>query len=324
MKKILLVLIAVVLSFSVLTFTACNNDDETTTIRFVVPDGSPGLAVAKLIDGGSKVGEEKIDIDVVMSNTIGAEVGGEKADIAIMPTNAAANIINKGGKYKIVATNIFGSLYLVGQGDSESFFLNDLLGKVVLCIGQKNTPQFVFEAILEDAGIEFEQGTDAVAGKVVISFVANGSAVIAGLSADKGAFGVMGEPEVTNAKDKGFNNLFDLQDRYAKVLGVEEIGYPQASLVIKTSLLESRPDFVEQLLVELEAGVEWLAVESNKLKINDVLKTAGSVTTFPVDSIERCNVDLKRASKIKNEIKNYLSSLFEVTLTDDAFYIPTK
>ncbi|HKL94239.1 MAG TPA: hypothetical protein VJZ69_03050, partial [Clostridia bacterium] len=264
-----------------------------------------------------------IDVAVVSAALIGAEVGGEKADIAIMPTNAAANVINKGGKYKIVATNIFGVLYLVGQGDKASFSLNDLPGTVVLSIGQKNTPQYVFEAILNDNHIAFDYGTTAVPGKVIINFVADGSAVIGGLKAGTADFGVLGEPAVTIAATKGYNNLYDLQKGYADTLGVEALGYPQASLVVKTSVLEARPDFIENLLVELESGVEWLNVESNKGTVTSILSNAGSVTTFPVDSIARCNVGLKRASAVKGDIKAFMTSCFNITLTDDAFYIPT-
>ncbi|HKL93894.1 MAG TPA: hypothetical protein VJZ69_01260, partial [Clostridia bacterium] len=291
MKKFLVVMLAVVMSFSIVAFTACNKTgEEVTTLRFAVPDGATALSVAKLVNDGSKVGEETIDVAVVSAALIGAEVGGEKADIAIMPTNAAANVINKGGKYKIVATNIFGVLYLVGQGDMASFSLNDLPGTVVLSIGQKNTPQYVFEAILNENHIAFDYGTTAVADKVIINFVADGSAVIGGLDAGTATFGVLGEPAVTNAAKKGYNNLFDLQQGYANTLGVEALGYPQASLVVKTSVLEARPDFIEKLLVELESGVEWLNVESNKGTVTSILSNAGSVTTFPVDSIARCNV----------------------------------
>ncbi|MDD4840081.1 MAG: hypothetical protein PHE93_05405 [Clostridia bacterium] len=323
MKKVFIIILASLLSLSVFVFTACDNNQEVTPLRFVMPDGSTALSVAKLVNDGCTIDGEKVEIEAVTANLIGTEVAGEKADIAIMPTNAAANIINQGGEYKIVATNSFGVLHLVGVGTPETFALNDLLGKVVVSIGQSNTPQFVFEAILEDAAIDIEYGTTAIEGKVVINFVADGSGVIGAMSAGTADFGVIGEPaaSVIGSKVNGVTKLFDLQEGYAHAIGVEETGFPQAALVIKTSLLEERPEFVEKLLVALEENIEWVNNDDNKAGLTSLLATIGSVTTFPSTSIAGCNIRLVRANSNKTEMQNYLSSLFGITLGDDAFYV---
>lgn len=323
MKRILSLLIAVVLVLTLFVFFGCNNKEDK-TIRIVLPDGTPALAVTKLIKDGAIVGDEKIQIDIVAPSLINAEVAKGDAEFAILPTNAAANIISKGGGYKIAATNIFGVLYVIGKNvTEETFDLNDLKGKVVSSIGLGNTPQFVFEAILEDAGIPFETSNTRKAGSVSINYVADGSAVLAALGTAVADFGLVGEPVATNAGKKEYQIAFDLQKGFSNLhlytSGYE--GYPQASLVVKSSFAKERSDFVSKIFSALQENATWVNNDLNKAEITNILASGGSAVAFPAESIARCNVGFVRASAIKEDIKTYLSALYNVTLTDDAFYL---
>jgi NitT/TauT family transport system substrate-binding protein len=320
MKKLILSLLIVTLLLSAALFAACNNGEET-EFRFALPDGTPVLSVAKLVNDGAIINGEKIKIEVVNPTNIGSEVAGERADLAILPTNAAANLIKQGAPYKIVASNIFGVLYIIGKSQGQITPL-DLVGKVVASIGQGNTPQFVLEAILDDAGIDYQTGTAAVAEKVVINYVADGTAVQALMQAEQADYGLLGEPAVTASFAKGYYEVYDLQEGYRVAMGKEETGYPQASLVVKNSLIESRPDFVEALLVALEENVDWIMDTDNQAGLTDLLATAGSASKYPPASVPRSYVDLKRAAVVKDDVKLFLSECFGITLTDEAFYLP--
>ncbi|NLZ24912.1 MAG: hypothetical protein GX891_00405, partial [Clostridiales bacterium] len=186
MKKRFLVFMVAILALSLMVFalSACNDDTkgDAEVLRFAVPDGTPALSVAGLIASGATVGGKKIELEIINPSLIGGEVLSEKADIAILPTNAAAQLYNRGAKYKLVTSNVFGVLYLIGKENPEGFTLDKLIGKRVSSIGQSNTPQFVFEKILKETfggDIIVNNSQSAVEGKIVINYVADGASAIA-------------------------------------------------------------------------------------------------------------------------------------------------
>ncbi|MDY5345331.1 MAG: hypothetical protein SPG87_02845 [Eubacteriales bacterium] len=319
-KKILVLIVAIVMIVAMVSvLAACGqNNSKESKLRVAMPDGTPLLAMASLMANKEKVGGYKLDFNVVPSNLIGSEITGEKADIAVMPTNAIVGLYKKGADYKIVTSNIFGVLYLIGNSD-DAFTLDKLKGKVIYSIGEKNTPQLVFEKILkEKLGDDVVVNSDqAVSGKVAMYYVTDGQQVIAALKQGKANYGVVGEPAATNAKGKGFSVLYDLQKGWGEVTGGEE-SYPQASLVIKASLAKDKT-FVKALVKALNGNLEYLANDENKAGLTELFKGYGSSVTFPAASVEKSNVGVKWAIDIKSEIESYLS-VFGIKAPNSDFY----
>lgn len=319
-KKILVLIVAIVMIVAMVSvLAACGqNNSKESKLRVAMPDGTPLLAMASLMANKEKVGGYKLDFNVVPSNLIGSEITGEKADIAVMPTNAIVGLYKKGADYKIVTSNIFGVLYLIGNSD-DAFTLDKLKGKVIYSIGEKNTPQLVFEKILkEKLGDDVVVNSDqAVSGKVAMYYVTDGQQVIAALKQGKANYGVVGEPAATNAKGKGFSVLYDLQKGWGEVTGGEE-SYPQASLVIKASLAKDKT-FVKALVKALNGNLEYLANDENKAGLTELFKGYGSSVTFPAASVEKSNVGVKWAIDIKSEIESYLS-VFGIKALNSDFY----
>ena len=121
--KILTIVLVIVLAATVFAFAGCNNTETDNTLRIALPDGTPCLAMANLFDGDKNLEGYKLDMNVVSANLIGNEVLSGKADIAIMPTNAFAQLYNKGVDYQIITSNIFGVLYIIGNPET-AFDLN--------------------------------------------------------------------------------------------------------------------------------------------------------------------------------------------------------
>ena len=320
-KKILVLIVAIVMIVAMVSvLAACGNNESGSdkTLRVALPDGTPLLAMASLMANKEKVGGYKLDFNVVPSNLIGSEITGEKADIAVMPTNAIVGLYKKGADYKIVTSNIFGVLYLIGNSD-DAFTLDKLKGKVIYSIGEKNTPQLVFEKILkEKLGDDIVVNSDkAVSGKVAMYYVTDGQQVIAALKQGKANYGIVGEPAATNAKGKGLSVLYDLQKGWGEVTGGEE-SYPQASLAIKASLATNKK-FVKALVEALNGNIEYLANNENKAGLTELFKGYGSSVTFPAASVEKSNVGVKWAIDIKSEIESYLS-VFGIKAPNSDFY----
>ena len=167
MKKIASLVVATILVFTLLAFVACNPDNPVNpdnnsdggnqskgNLRFVMPDGTPALASLSLL-GETDIGGYTVNGSIIAATAIQTEIGGEKADLIIAPTNAGANLINKGADYKLVSVMVEGSLYLIGSpskvGANTTITLDDLKGKKIASIGQGNTPDKVFKYIINFA-----------------------------------------------------------------------------------------------------------------------------------------------------------------------------
>lgn len=328
MKKRFLVLMVAILALSLMVFalSACNDDTkgDAEVLRFAVPDGTPALSVAGLIASGATVGGKKIELEIINPSLIGGEVLSEKADIAILPTNAAAQLYNRGAKYKLVTSNVFGVLYLIGKENPEGFMLDKLIGKRVSSIGQSNTPQFVFEKILKETfggDIIVNNSQSAVEGKIVINYVADGASAIAAVNTGNADYAIVGEPAVTNAEKAGFKPLYDLQAGWAQVTG-KDGGYPQASMIVKEKYANDAA-FIEALVKALEDGLDYINNEANRTGLTELLSTKGSTTAFPKQSIDNCNIKVIKAKDVKDAIESYLSEFLPNALDklpDNGFY----
>lgn len=315
--KILTIVLVIVLAATVFAFAGCNNTDTDNSLRIAMPDGTPCLAMANLFDGNKNLAGYKLDMNVVGANLIGNEILSGKADIAIMPTNAFAQLYNKGVDYQIITSNIFGVLYIIGNPET-AFELSNLTGKVVSSIGKTNTPEYVFKKILDYYQIPYVESAEAVEGKVAISYVDDGSQAIQAVKTGDAQYAIVGEPAVTNAASKGLVNHYDLQEGWSIATGGSS-KYPQASLVMKSSLAKDKK-FVTALVEKLYENLEYLKDEENLANLTSLFAKYGSATTFPAASIANCNVDVKWAYDIKDEMKTYLGE-FGITLKDDnCFY----
>lgn len=315
--KILTIVLVIVLAATVFAFAGCNNTDTDNSLRIAMPDGTPCLAMANLFDGNKNLAGYKLDMNVVGATLIGNEVLSGKADIAIMPTNAFAQLYNKGVDYQIITSNIFGVLYIIGNPET-AFELSNLTGKVVSSIGKTNTPEYVFKKILDYYQIPYVESAEAVEGKVAISYVDDGSQAIQAVKTGDAQYAIVGEPAVTNAASKGLVNHYDLQEGWSIATGGSS-KYPQASLVMKSSLAKDKK-FVTALVEKLYENLEYLKDEENLANLTSLFAEYGSATTFPAASIANCNVDVKWAYDIKDEMKTYLGE-FGITLKDDnCFY----
>lgn len=81
----------------------------TATAKVYVPDGSPVLSIAKLINDGFN----GATFNIVAANQIDNAIVQGLADIAVMPLTSAANLYNKEAAIKMLAVVTSGSLYML-------------------------------------------------------------------------------------------------------------------------------------------------------------------------------------------------------------------
>lgn len=307
MKKVLVVLLMLVIAVTAVGLFGCENTPKT-AVKVVVPDGAPALAVVSLFDK-TELGGREISFEVVPADTIVQKVSSGAADVAIMPTNAAANLYNKGVDIKLVSTEVQGILYMVGTSTITDY--NQLKGKVVYSIGQNNTPEFAFKYLLTNNGISADDivdGTTATEGKITIAYKADGSEIIPLLVQGKADFAILGEPAATNAKAKK-NTLvtaLDLQAEWAKLN--DSTSYPQASLIVSGTLAKDKT-FIKALTDAVKANDQWIVDNSDK--VGELMKAKGSTLTvnFTQALIESCNIKTVLAKDAQAAVNAYFTVL---------------
>lgn len=312
-KKLTAVMLLVALVLSIGLLTACNKDNKKgngndVTLTFAAPEGTPALAIARLITDNKSISGKNVNYKIVNPSNIAKEMQAGLSDLVIMPVNAGAMLINKGADYKLVSVAVDGSLYLVGKSETaKTLTIDDIKGKKIACIGQQGVPGLVFRYILKANNISIVDSPEKVTeNSVYVQYAGDGLQAKTAVENGSVDYAVVGEPAATTFKKFGFNAQMDLQAEYKKVSGKET--YPQAGIFVKSSLA-SDAAFMDALFAALKASKEW--VKNNPQSVNDFMKAnAYESAAFPAPSIAKCNVNAEKlTAEKKAEILAFLKNL---------------
>lgn len=313
-KKITAVMLFFVLVLSLGLFSACNkanknNGNDVTNYTFSAPEGTPALAIARLMVDNKTVAGKNINYKIVNPSNIAKEMSSEKSDLIIMPVNAGATLISKGADFKLVGVAVDGSLYLVGKSDvAKNLSIDDIKGKRIACIGQQGTPGLVFRYVLKENNIDIVDSAEKLnAENVFVTYVGDGTLAKTAIENGSVDFAVVGEPAATTFKAKfGYRAQMNLQTEYKKVSG--EDTYPQAGIFVKTEIATDET-FMNELFSALKLSKDW--VLANPDNVTDFMKSnAYESAAFPAPSIKNCNIVAERLTdEKKKEIIAFLKNL---------------
>lgn len=312
-KKLTAVMLLVALVLSIGLLTACNKGNNKgngndVTLTFAAPEGTPALAIARLITDNKSISGKNVNYKIVNPSNIAKEMQAGLSDLVIMPVNAGATLINKGADYKLVSVAVDGSLYLVGKSETATTLtIDEIRGKRIACIGQQGVPGLVFRYILKENNINIVDDVKNLNDtSVYVQYAGDGLQAKTSVENKSVDYAVVGEPAATTFKTKGFNAQMDLQAEYKKVSGKET--YPQAGIFVKSSLA-SDAAFMDALFAALKASKEW--VKNNPQSVNDFMKAnAYESAAFPTPSIAKCNVNAEKlTAEKKAEVLAFLKNL---------------
>lgn len=329
MKKFLSIMLVAALAVTALALVGCDNPEQPQEgYTFVIPDGAPALGAVSVLND---VPDGIKSVEIVPSNTISQRA--VQSDIAIVPANLAANLYNKGQDVKLVGTVTHGNLFVLGTTNSVKA-LADLEGKLVYSIGQNSVPDYVFRTLLEEAELDVVQGDAEQEGKVTINYKNDGSEVMQQLVAakkeGKDVVGVLAEPAVTNAKEKGkMVELFNLQSLWQAHTGADATGYAQAVLIVKGDVAKDKA-FMDRLIAAFEGNGAFVAEHSGEVAgiIAKVYpQSSFAAQTFTAETLERCNCAFTRGAACKAEFETMAGAIMQINaqaiggkLPDAAFY----
>ena len=320
-KKVLCAIFSVLFIFAL----GCNSVDnsaenETKTLTFVAPDGAPALSIAKFIKEGESFGmNANVNYSVVSANNIGGFMQQGKADLMIIPVNAASKLYkaNASDPYKMVAVITHGNLYIMSSDNTQS--LSDLKGKVIGVIGQGLVPDLTFRAVLADNGLldDVVVGETPTEGKITVRYFNQAPDMIPLLKQNKLSVGLLPEPACTNltkvASSVEWTRL-DLQELYDSELKA----YPQAVLMVKTSVYNQFKTQIDGMKSYFDANVTWVK-ENTELAVNAINGALPEGVTpslvaqnINATVVDNCKIYFEASSLAKNSVQIYINKIIAI------------
>ena len=164
--------------------------------------------------------------------------------------------------------------------------------------------------------------------EVSIKYYQDGSALLPMLIAGSETIGLLPEPAATVLENRTQGTTWyrlDLQELYDGTAKA----YPQAVLMIKSSLLSAYPNLVESIVSKIEDNVSWVkdntadAVNSIKSKYADSTLNANNLTGTCIDN---CKIYSQSSANAKQSVNKYINDIRAIdqasanTVGDDFFY----
>ncbi|WP_093372513.1 ABC transporter substrate-binding protein [Tindallia magadiensis] len=343
MKKVLMIVLIMVLTIT--SFAACSNnkqaaeDQEKATgiqeeaaekpeeaeqisVKVAAPTGAPTLSMIRMFKEQPSFGDHvNIQYESVQSPDLMASrlLSGE-VDIAVVPTNLAASLYHRGADFQLVASSVWGVLYMVGNEEIDQW--EDLKGKDIHTLGRGLTPDIILRYVLSGNGIDPDQDVN-------LHYMGGATELAPAFTAGQIDLAVIPEPALTNIlmNREDAVVLYNLQEEWSR-LNEGYSSYPQASLIISRDLIDNQRAFVDAFLEEYESSIDWL-FENRELagEYSEELEV-GMRKGAVVQGLERMNIEYQHASEAKPSIEAYIRVLLEAAPDtvggkelDDNFYM---
>ncbi|MEQ8198950.1 MAG: PhnD/SsuA/transferrin family substrate-binding protein [Clostridiaceae bacterium] len=308
MKKVTTVIMAVI--FTLAIAVSCGNKNKVTpsepvTLKVVVPDGITAISISKLLKETKEL-DKNINIEYSIEKTtdsLTAKIISKEADIAIVPSNFAAQAYNKNLGYKIAATGTWGSFYAVSEEKLNN--ISELKGKELTTIGKGLTPDIVLRYVLKQNGLEADKD-------VKVNYLGGATELAPNYISGKTKIAVVPEPVLSTILNKkpAANILLDLNEEWKK-LNSSENGYPQSSLIIKSTVAENYSSSIDKFINLYKESADW--VNTNPDKLADYVQELGigvDKTILP-QVLKRANIKFVSAADSRKDYDIYFKVLLE-------------
>lgn len=312
MKRIVAMITAAVMLFSLAAFAACSKKQDDTKIRIAALKGPTGMGMVKLAD---KQNYPNYTVSIEASpDALNPRIISGEVDVAAVPVNLASVLYNKlDGDISVLAVSTLGVLYVVEAG-SEVNSVADLAGKTVYATGQGATPEYILNYLLDKNG---------VAGSVEVNYVGEHAALATMLADGSAEIGMLPEPNVTSTL-AGNDNLriaLNLTEEWNKVCSTELV---QGVVIARKSFVNEHPEAIEQFLREYEKSSAF--VNENIDEAAKLIVDAGILGNVEIakKAIPNCNISFSKGEAMHKAVEGMLTVLFEANPKSIGGKLPDK
>lgn len=312
MKRIVAMITAAVMLFSLAAFAACSKKQDDTEIRIAALKGPTGMGMVKLAD---KQNYPNYAVSIEASpDALNPRIISGEVDVAAVPVNLASVLYNKlDGDISVLAVSTLGVLYVVEAG-SEVNSVADLAGKTVYATGQGATPEYILNYLLDKNG---------VAGSVEVNYVGEHAALATMLADGSAEIGMLPEPNVTSTL-AGNDNLriaLNLTEEWNKVCSTELV---QGVVIARKSFVNEHPEAIEQFLREYEKSSAF--VNENIDEAAKLIVDVGILGNVEIakKAIPNCNISFSKGEAMHKAVEGMLAVLFEANPKSIGGKLPDK
>ncbi len=339
MKKVLSIFSLILALVFVMGLTACSGDSDTTSsapstdassnvdaytpvdITVACMTGPTGVGMAKLMaDAEAKTTANNYTFTVASAATeINTKFLNGEIKIASVPTNVAATLYNKTqGKVRMLAVNTYGVLSILEKGNSIKS-IADLRGKTIYSTGKGQNPEFIFNHILRENGLDPEKD-------VTINFVSS-EELVAKLISGEAEIGLAPEPAATTVmvKNAELNRVLSINDEWSKVSDTQLM---MGCVIALDSYVQANPKAVAKFLEEYSASIEFAKTNVDQVAKHCATYKITASEAIAKKAIPTCNLCYITGTDMKTNVNGYLNVLFTADPTsiggampgDDLYY----
>ncbi len=312
MKRIVAMITAAVMLFSLAAFAACSKKQDDTEIRIAALKGPTGMGMVKLAD---KQNYPNYTVSIEASpDALNPRIISGEVDVAAVPVNLASVLYNNlDGDISVLAVSTLGVLYVVEAG-SEVNSVADLAGKTVYATGQGATPEYILNYLLDKNG---------VAGSVEVNYVGEHAALATMLANGSAEIGMLPEPNVTStlAGNDDLRIALNLTEEWNKVCSTELV---QGVVIARKSFVNEHPEAIEQFLREYEKSSAF--VNENIDEAAKLIVDAGILGNVEIakKAIPNCNISFSKGEAMHKAVEGMLAVLFEANPKSIGGKLPDK
>lgn len=312
MKRIVAMITAAVMLFSLAAFAACSKKQDDTEIRIAALKGPTGMGMVKLAD---KQNYPNYTVSIEASpDALNPRIISGEVDVAAVPVNLASVLYNKlDGDISVLAVSTLGVIYVVEAG-SEVNSVADLAGKTVYATGQGATPEYILNYLLDKNG---------VAGSVEVNYVGEHAALATMLADGSAEIGMLPEPNVTStlAENDNLRIALNLTEEWNKVCSTELV---QGVVIARKSFVNEHPEAIEQFLREYEKSSAF--VNENIDEAAKFIVDAGILGNVEIakKAIPNCNISFSKGEAMHKAVEGMLAVLFEANPKSIGGKLPDK
>ena len=284
--------------------------------RVAALKGPTAIGMVKMMDTyKGQPGIYTFDLYTGADEIVPLLVKGE-ADIALVPANVAATLYQKTeGQVRVIGVNTLSVLEFV-TADTAVQSVAGLKGKKVYMTGKGTTPEYALRYVLEKNGLSMDD--------MQIDFKSEASEVVAALTQDASAVGLLPQPFATVATTQNdtLQIVMHLGDEWDKVA--------QDGSHLVTGVTVSRMGFepmaMDAFLNDHAESAQF--VKGHPDEAAPLVEESGIVKA-PVaqKAIPNCGIVSLKGEEMKQALQGYLEALYEMSpeavggaLPDDNFY----
>jgi len=296
------------------TFFSCKKQTED-TIKIGILNGPSAVSFIQLIDKQAYVDDKRVEI-IIKSEPlqIQALMMKKEVDFAILPTVMAANLYNKGLKYKVAACPIWGTLYLMTN--DQTINKNNLGNQEISVFGRASTADVLLRRYLKEHNINDEY----------IDYTHSTNHEVAqALQSKSIKLGVVSEPLVSNllAQDSQIK-IIEKLDCEEYIDNLSRDIFVQTSFVVSDKFIDSYTSMINKVCALYSKSCNFVneqPQEAAKLMVKHKISPSTEVAKA---SIPLCNIQYVGAFALEQEITKYLNIFYEFNPKSIGGKLPDK